>query len=74
MGARIYVPLIPTSEPSFRNQHDGTFAEEALTRSSLDERRRMEQAGWRRVAIWLADGRPDIVKTHFAADTTRVYQ
>ncbi len=68
--------LVCDSTPSllFLNQHDGTFKEKALDRGVALSDDGMEQAG---MGVSLGDlkcnGRLDIVKTHFAADTPAVY-
>ena len=70
----IYVASDSTPSLLFRNQHDGTFAEEALDRGVALSEDGMEQAG---MGVGVGDlacnGALDIVKTHFAADTTAVY-
>jgi hypothetical protein len=70
----IYVACDSTPSLLFRNQHDGTFAEEAMDRGVALSEDGMEQAG---MGIALGDlsckGTLDIVKTHFAADTPAVY-
>jgi hypothetical protein len=70
----IYVASDSTPSLLFRNRHDGTFAEEALDRGVALSEDGMEQAG---MGVGVGDlacnGALDIVKTHFAADTTAVY-
>jgi hypothetical protein len=70
----IYVACDSTPSLLFRNQHDGTFAEEAMDRGAALSEDGMEQAG---MGICIGDlactGQLDIVKTHFAADTPVVY-
>jgi hypothetical protein len=70
----IYVACDSTPSLLFRNQHDGTFAEQAMERGAALSDDGMEQAG---MGIGVGDlscsGRLDIVKTHFAADTPVVY-
>jgi len=65
------------SKPSwlFRNNHDGTFREEALGRGAALSEDGMEQAG---MGIGLGDfsldGNLDLLKTHFADDTNVLYR
>lgn len=70
----IYLACDSTPSLLFRNQHDGTFSEEALERGVALSDDGMEQAG---MGIAVGDlataGNLDIVKTHFAADTPAVY-
>src|SRR5579859_4079386 len=70
----IYVACDSTPSLLFRNQHDGTFAEQGMERGVALSEDGMEQAG---MGIGVGDlacnGALDIVKTHFAADTTAVY-
>jgi hypothetical protein len=70
----IYVACDSTPSLLFRNQHDGTFVEQAMERGVALSDDGMEQAG---MGIGIGDlscaGRLDIVKTHFAADTPAVY-
>jgi hypothetical protein len=58
----------------FRNNHDGTFTEQAMERGVALSEDGMEQAG---MGIGVGDlrcsGNLDIIKTHFAADTPAVY-
>ncbi len=70
----IYVACDSTPSLLFRNQHDGTFVEEALDRGVALSEDGMEQAGMGvGVGDLLCHGALDIVKTHFAADTPAVY-
>jgi len=65
------------STPSwlFRNQHDGTFREEALERGVALSEDGMEQAGMGLgVGDYDLDGHIDIFKTHFADDTNVLYR
>jgi hypothetical protein len=70
----IYVACDSTPSLLFRNQHNGTFAEQALDRGVALSEDGMEQAG---MGLGIGDlngsGNLDIVKTHFAADTPVVY-
>lgn len=70
----IYVACDSTPSLLFRNQHDGTFAEQAMDRGVALSEDGMEQAGMG-IAVGDLDcrGNLDIVKTHFAADTPVVY-
>lgn len=70
----IYLACDSTPSLLFRNQHDGTFLEQAMERGVALSDDGMEQAGMG-VAVgdlFLQDTL-DIVKTHFAADTCGVY-
>ena len=71
----IYVACDSTASLLFRNRHDGTFVEEAIDRGvALNENGR-EQAGMGvAVGDYNLNGRLDIFKTHFAADTPALYQ
>lgn len=70
----IYVACDSTPSLFFRNQHDGTFREQALERGVALSEDGMEQAGMGvGVGDILLNGNLDIVKTHFAADTPVVY-
>ena len=70
----IYVACDSTPSLYFQNQHDGTFLEQAMERGVALSEDGMEQAG---MGVGIGDiqanGRLDIVKTHFAADTPAVY-
>lgn len=70
----IYLACDSTPSLLFVNQHDGTFAEQAMERGVALSEDGMEQAG---MGIAIGDlrsrGTLDIVKTHFAADTPAVY-
>ena len=71
----IYVACDSTPSWLFRNQHDGTFREEALERGVALSEDGLEQAGMG-VAIgdYDLDGTLDIFKTHFADDTNVLYR
>jgi enediyne biosynthesis protein E4 len=70
----IYVACDSTPSLLFRNQHDGTFSEQAMERGVALSDDGMEQAGMGVAAGDLRlNGSLDIVKTHFAADTPAVY-
>ena len=70
----IYVACDSTPSWLFRNQHDGTFREEALERGVALSEDGLEQAGMG-VAIgdFDLDGNLDIFKTNFADDTNVLY-
>jgi enediyne biosynthesis protein E4 len=71
----IYVACDSTPSWLFRNQHDGTFREEALERGVALSEDGLEQAGMG-VAIGDYDlnGNIDIFKTNFADDTDVLYR
>jgi enediyne biosynthesis protein E4 len=71
----IYVACDSTPSWLFRNQHNGTFREEALERGIALSEDGVEQAGMG-VAIgdYDLDGHIDIFKTHFADDTNVLYR
>ncbi len=65
------------SSPSlfFRNNHDGTFAEEALERGCAVSEDGAEQAGMGLgIGDYDLDGQLDLFKTHFADDTNILYR
>jgi enediyne biosynthesis protein E4 len=71
----IYVACDSTPSWLFRNQHDGTFREEALERGAALSEDGLEQAG---MGVGLGDydldGSLDIFKTHFSDDTNVLYR
>jgi hypothetical protein len=70
----IYVACDSTPSWLFRNQHDGTFREEALERGVALSEDGVEQAGMGiAVGDYDLDGNIDIFKTHFADDTNVLY-
>ncbi len=71
----IYVACDSTPSWLFRNQHDGTFREEALERGVALSEDGLEQAGMG-VAIgdFDLDGNLDVFKTNFADDTNVLYR
>ncbi|HKW18477.1 MAG TPA: CRTAC1 family protein [Terriglobales bacterium] len=70
----IYVACDSTPSWLFRNQHDGTFREEALERGVALSEDGMEQAGMGvGVGDYDLDGNLDIFKTNFADDTNVLY-
>ena len=71
----IYVACDSTPSWLFRNQHDGTFHEEALERGVALSEDGMEQAGMGLgVGDYDLDGNLDIFKTNFADDTNVLYR
>jgi hypothetical protein len=71
----IYVACDSTPSWLFRNQHDGTFREEALERGVALSEDGLEQAGMGvAVGDYDLDGNLDIFKTNFADDTNVLYR
>jgi enediyne biosynthesis protein E4 len=71
----IYVACDSTPSWLFRNQHDGTFREEALERGIALSEDGMEQAGMGlAIGDYDLDGNIDVFKTHFADDTNVLYR
>ena len=71
----IYVACDSTPSWLFRNQHDGTFKEEALERGVALSEDGMEQAGMGiATGDYDLDGHVDIFKTHFSDDTNVLYR
>jgi hypothetical protein len=71
----IYVACDSTPSWLFRNQHDGTFREEALERGIALSEDGLEQAGMGvAVGDFDLDGNLDIFKTNFADDTNILYR
>jgi hypothetical protein len=71
----IYVACDSTPSWLFRNQHDGTFREEALERGAALSEDGLEQAGMGvGVGDYDLDGQIDLFKTHFADDTNVLYR
>jgi enediyne biosynthesis protein E4 len=70
----IYVACDSTPSLMFRNNHDGTFTEQALETGVALSDDGMVQAGMGLgVGDLRLDGSLDIVKTHFSGDTPAVY-
>src|SRR5262245_38502021 len=73
--ADIYVACDSTPSWLFRNQHDGTFRQEALERGVALSEDGLEQAGMGiAVGDYDLDGHLDIFKTHFSDDTNVLYR
>ena len=71
----LYVASDSTPSLFFRNQHNGTFAEEGVERGIALSEDGMEQAGMGiAVGDFDLDGNLDIFKTHFSDDTCILYQ
>jgi enediyne biosynthesis protein E4 len=71
----IYVACDSTPSWLFRNQHDGTFRQEALERGVALSEDGLEQAGMGLgVGDYDLDGDLDIFKTHFSDDTNVLYR
>jgi hypothetical protein len=70
----IYVACDSTPSLYFRNNHDGTFTEQAIESGVALSEDGMEQAGMGLgVGDFKLDGSLHIVKTHFSHDTSAVY-
>ena len=71
----IYVACDSSPSLLFRNNHDGTFTERALESGIAINEDGKEQAGMGLgIGDFDTDGRLDIFKTHFAADTNILYR
>jgi len=71
----VYVACDSTPSWLFRNQHDGTFREEALERGIALSEDGMEQAGMGvAVGDFDLDGNLDVFKTNFSDDTNVLYR
>ena len=71
----IYVACDTSPSLLFRNQHDGTFIEEALDRGiSLSEDGRAQAGMGLGIGDFDGDGFLDIFKTHFRGDTHVLYR
>ena len=70
----LYVACDTTPSLYLRNRHDGTFVEEGLERGVALNEDGQEQAGMGlAIGDYNLDGKLDIFKTHFAADTSALY-
>ncbi len=70
----LYVACDSTQSLYFRNNHDGTFTEQAIESGIALSEDGMEQAGMGLgVGDFRCDGNLHIVKTHFSHDTCAVY-
>jgi hypothetical protein len=70
----MYVACDTTPSLYFRNRHDATFVEEGLERGVALNEDGQEQAGMGlAIGDYNLDGKLDIFKTHFAADTSALY-
>lgn len=70
----IYVACDSTPSLFFRNNHDGTFTEQAIESGVALSEDGMEQAGMGlAVGDFNCDGNLHIIKTHFSHDTCSVY-
>ena len=71
----IYVACDSTPSFYYRNRHDGTFVEEGLARGVALSEDGAEQAGMGiGVGDYKTDGTLGILKTHFADDTSVLYE
>jgi hypothetical protein len=71
----LYVASDSTAAIHYRNNHDGTFSDVALARGTAFSETGMPQAGMGAAAGDVdADGRLDLVKTHFADDIPALYR
>jgi hypothetical protein len=71
----IYVACDSTPSILYRNNHDGTFADVAVTAGAAFNEDGREQAGMgSTVADYNGDGHLDIFKTNFSDDTSTLYR
>ncbi len=71
----IFVACDSTPSFFFRNNHDGTFTEDALGRGLALSEDGLVQAGMGVAAgDWSLDGNLDLFKTHFSDDTHNLYR
>jgi enediyne biosynthesis protein E4 len=71
----IYVACDSTPSILYRNNHDGTFTDVAVTAGAAFNEDGREQAGMgTTVGDFDGDGRPDIFKTNFSDDTSTLYR
>src|SRR6267378_3003752 len=71
----IYVACDSTPSILYRNNHDGTFTDVAVTSGAAFNEDGREQAGMgATIGDYNGDGRPDIFKTNFSDDTSTLYR
>jgi enediyne biosynthesis protein E4 len=71
----IYVACDSTPSILYRNNHDGTFTDVAVSAGAAFNEDGREQAGMGiTVGDYDGDGRPDIFKTNFSDDTSTLYR
>jgi enediyne biosynthesis protein E4 len=71
----IYVACDSAPSILYRNNHDGTFTDQAVTAGVAFNEDGREQAGMGvTIADYNGDGRPDIFKTNFSDDTPTLYR
>jgi enediyne biosynthesis protein E4 len=71
----IYVACDSTPSILYRNNHDGTFTDVAVTAGAAFNEDGREQAGMgATIGDYDGDGRPDIFKTNFSDDTSTLYR
>ena len=71
----IYIACDSTASILFRNNHDGTFTDVAVTAGAAYNEDGREQAGMGvSIADFNGDGRLDIFKTNFSDDTSTLYR
>lgn len=71
----IYVACDSTPSILYRNNHDGSFTDVAVTAGAAFNEDGREQAGMgTTVGDFDGDGRPDIFKTNFSDDTSTLYR
>ncbi len=71
----IYIACDSTASILFRNNHDGTFTDVAVTAGAAYNEDGREQAGMGvSVGDYNGDGRLDIFKTNFSDDTSTLYR
>ncbi|PYX38528.1 MAG: RNA-binding protein [Acidobacteria bacterium] len=71
----IYIACDSTASMLFRNNHDGTFTDVAVSAGAAYNEDGREQAGMGvSVADFNGDGRLDIFKTNFSDDTSTLYR
>ena len=71
----IYIACDSTASILYRNNHDGTFTDAAVTAGAAFNEDGREQAGMgSSIADYNGDGRLDIFKTNFSDDTATLYR